>query len=148
MNVKEISVQCVNNCGVLQVVIKADGKEVGSFSKKELNAGGVMAFQLARGNRDFYEVPLYENEDGTSAALIDGFKATGEDEIGVFLSEIEVMRQIEKVKDFQAMSTADILDMADYCCELKRRIIKGVQNIRNEKFIKAIHSDYFAKSQF
>lgn len=148
MNVKEISVQCVNNSGISQVVIKADGREIGAFIKKELNPGGVMMFSLCSGNNEFSKIPLYEDEDGISFAEIDGFKATGENEISALCNEIMAMRRIDEVKAFKAMSNEDILDMVDYCCELKRRIVKRVQAVRNEKFIKAIHSDYFAKSTF
>lgn len=147
MNVKEISVQCVNNSGISQVIIKADGREIGAFIKKELNPGGVMAFMVTPQGEDFEAIPRdWENEDGSLSVMVDDFLISAQDEEIEITNAIDGMRA--EVREFKAMSNEDILDMVDYCCELKRRIVKRVQAVRNEKFIKAIHSDYFAKSTF
>ena len=147
MNIKEISVQCVNNSGISQVVIKADGREIGAFIKKELNPGGVMAFMLTPQGEDFEAIPRgWENEDGSLSVMVDDFLISAQDEEIEIANAIDGMRA--EIREFKAMSNADILGMLDMCCELKRRIVKRVQTVRNEKFIKAIHSDYFAKSTF
>ena len=97
-------------------------------------------------NPNFYKFPIYDNDKGEKVVILDDFEFSTDEEMTKAHREVYLMQQ--EVQALSKMSFEDIALMIDTCCELKRRIIKAVQGVRNEKFIKAIHSDYFAKSQF
>lgn len=147
MKVNKITLKAVNETGMIEIVVCVDGVELGRVSKNELKANHEITLPLeSEYSQGFHTVERYDNEDGTFSAIVEDFKVTAEDEIDAL--ELEVMAIRKEIFAFETMSADDILAMADAGCELKRRIVKAVQSLRNEKFIKNIHSDYFAKSQF
>lgn len=95
---------------------------------------------------NIYDLPLYENSQKEMVGVIDDFEFSQGEEMQKVSAEFLQMQN--EVPALRKMSFEDIVLMIDACCELKRRAIKAVQGVRNEKFIKAIHPDYFAKSQF
>ncbi len=147
MNIKEIKLCCRDVGGASEIQVYADGNLCGRFLRDDFAPGHETSFPLENGrSANFYQVPLLEDDDGRKTAYVDDFHTDDSEEIGLISDTISKMSA--EVPVFREMSFGEILFMLDAGCELKRRIVKAVQNLRNEKFIKSIHPDYFAKSQF
>ncbi len=147
MKVEEIKLICRESDGAAEIQVYADGNLRGQFLRDDFAPGREISFPLESGRgADFYKMPLCEDDDGVKTAYIDDFKTSDAEEIELIADTIYDM--YAEVPAFEEMSLEDILFMLECGCELKRRIVKAVQNLRNEKFIKGIHADYFAKSRF